>query len=223
MAKTRRGRARRSSAERPKRRPAPNGLLQVSARPSVPDRQAPWTPPAPPPSHLEAVALYERGLEALQRKAFDVATATLREVLSRYPEEREIHERARLYLKVCDREMAETRARPETAEERLLLATVALNSGDYDGARSHLRKVQADDPGHDHAEYMLSIIAAAQGEHDQSLDHLRRAIELNPENRAIARQDPDLEALHGSETFRQLVEPVPGAPISRRRRPRFSR
>jgi Tfp pilus assembly protein PilF len=222
MAKTRHGRARRASAERPKRRPAPNPLLQVSERPTTPDH-TPWTPPAPAPSHLEAVALYERGLEALQRKAFDVATTTLREVLSRYPEEREIHERARLYLKVCEREMAEARSRPETAEERLLLATVALNSEDYAGARSHLRRVQADEPENDHAEYMLAIIAAAQGEYDQSLDHLRRAIELNPENRALARQDLDLEGLHGSEAFRQLVEPVAGAPIGRRRRPRISR
>lgn len=222
MAKTRRGRARPSSPERPKRRGAP-APPPVATRPSRPERRVPSPPPPPPPSHLEAVALYERGLEALQRRAFDVADVTFRDVLGRYPDEREIHERARLYLKVCEREMTVTRPGPETAEERLLSATVALNSGDYEGALSQLRRVQADDAENDHAEYMLAVIAAARGEHARSLDHLRRAIELNSENRALARHDGDFEALRGSETFRLLVEPAPGSSAGRRRRPRLAR
>jgi tetratricopeptide (TPR) repeat protein len=169
------------------------------------------------------VALYERGLEALQRRAFDIAASTFCDVLARYPEEREIHERARLYLKVCERELGAGRAAPQTAEEQLLSATVALNAGDYDGALSHLRRLQADDAENDVAEYMMAVIAAARGDHGRSLDHLRRAIELNPENRSLARQDADLEPLRASEPFRQLVEPVPGAVPARRRRPRPAR
>jgi tetratricopeptide (TPR) repeat protein len=222
MAKTRSGRARSSSPERPKRRgasPSPPAPM----RPSRPERRVPLAPPPPPPSHLEAVALYERGVEALQRRAFEAAAATFRDILDRYPEEREIDERARLYLKVCERELTAARPTPETAEEMLLSATVALNSGDYDRALSLLRRVRADDAENDHAEYMLAAIAAARGEHTQSLDHLRRAIELNPENRALARQDGDFEALRASDTFRLLVEPAPGSSTGRRRRPRLGR
>src|SRR5688572_3628391 len=99
MAKTRRGRARPGSPQRPKRRPTPSPRPVPSRPPRSERRELP--PPAPPtPSHLEAVALYERGLEALQRRAIDVAASSFKEVIARYPEEREIHERARLYLKV---------------------------------------------------------------------------------------------------------------------------
>jgi tetratricopeptide (TPR) repeat protein len=193
-------------------------------RPVRPERNPPpAAPPPPPPSHLEAVALYERGVESLQRRAFELAAATFRDILGRYPEEREIHERARLYLKVCEREMIAAPSGPRTPEERLLSATVALNAGDYDGAMALLRDVQAADSENDHAEYMLAVIAAARADETNALEHLRRAIELNPENRALARQDGDFETLRASDAFRTLVEPVPGLSIARRRRPRLAR
>ena len=48
-------------------------------------------------TYFEAVALYEQGLEALQRHAYQEATHLLESVLRQFPEERELHERVRLY------------------------------------------------------------------------------------------------------------------------------
>ena len=221
MAKNRRSRVR-PSPERPKRRAQPAPVQARALRNPAPAPQ-PVPPPAPSPSHLQAVALYESGLEALQRHAFDAAAVSFREILNRYPEEREIHERARLYLKVCERQVIARPEPPRTVEEGLLSATVALNSGDFDGALSHLGRVEAEDPENDHAQYMLAVIAVARGQLPRSIEHLRRAIELNPENRSLARQDADLEPLRADETFRVLVEPAPGAAPPRRRKLRPAR
>jgi TolA-binding protein len=50
-------------------------------------------PPQPPPTrrstYFEAVAVYERGLEALQRHDFQVAADLFESVLRQYPEEKE--------------------------------------------------------------------------------------------------------------------------------------
>jgi tetratricopeptide (TPR) repeat protein len=161
--------------------------------------------------------LYERGLEAIQRRAFDVAAGAFRDVLSRYPEEREIHERARLYLKVCERETRTVRPAPRTPEENLLSATIAMNTGDYDTAVEHLQMVEQELPDSDQAHYMRAVIAAARGDRGEALDRVRRAIELNSENRAFARHDPDLELLRGDDAFRLLVEPPAGSSARRRR------
>jgi hypothetical protein len=56
--------------------------------------------------------MYERGLQALQRRDFAASAEALRNVIQRYPDERELLERARLYLKVCEREL-EPRSRAE--------------------------------------------------------------------------------------------------------------
>ncbi|HXH05414.1 MAG TPA: hypothetical protein VNI83_02370, partial [Vicinamibacterales bacterium] len=78
--------------------------------------------------------MYERAIHALQSRRFDEAAAQFRELLGRFPEERELHDRARLYLRVCERELSTTVPEPRTLEERLVAATVAINAGDHDRA-----------------------------------------------------------------------------------------
>src|ERR671936_467761 len=80
-----------------------------AARGSVDRSTAQPAPPQPAPakrtSFLEAVALYEKGVQALQRRDYREAADLLRSVLSQYPEEKELHERVRLYLNICERQV----------------------------------------------------------------------------------------------------------------------
>ena len=74
--------------------------------------------PAPPPrrpAFYEALAVYETGVRALQRHDFEAAANSLRSVIQGYPGERELVERARLYLQVCERETARRPSGPQTA------------------------------------------------------------------------------------------------------------
>jgi tetratricopeptide (TPR) repeat protein len=165
-------------------------------------------PPASPPrrsTYVEAVALYEKGLEALQRHHYDQALGLLRSVLQQYPDEKELHERVRLYLSICERHAAARAAVPRTVEERLYASTLAINAGKFDEAISHLRLVRDEDPDNDHALYMLAVAHAGRGEHAEALAHLERSIAINPENRAMARRDPDLESLRADAAFRAAL------------------
>jgi tetratricopeptide (TPR) repeat protein len=168
----------------------------AAAHPSTPRRS----------TYVEAVALYEKGVEALQRHDYAKALQLLERVLEAYPEERELHERVRLYLNVCRRHAKPPQAAPQTIEERLYASTLALNGGRYDEAISHLRLVRDEDPDNDHALYMLAVAHAQRGEHAEAIAHLERAIALNSENRALARRDPDLDALRDDEAFQSALE-----------------
>src|SRR4051794_34452688 len=219
------------------RRPAPKspkGPDQASAaRPSrAAEAGAPLRPPAAgtpaapssdPPgpkrreTYVEAVALYERGLEALQRHAYQEAASLLESVLRQFPEERELHERVRLYLNICQRQATQREAAPQTIDERLYAATLSINGGLYDQAIAHLRLVRDEDPDNDHAIYMLAVAHAQRDEHAEAVAPLERAIALNPENRALARHDPDLEPLRDDDAFRAALEaPSGGRPAIRR-------
>jgi len=160
-------------------------------------------------AYFEAVALYEKGLEALQRHDYEQAVALLESVLARFPEEKELHERVRLYLSICARQAAPREPVPQTVEERLYAATLAINGGKYDEAISQLRLVRDEDPDNDHALYMLAVAHAQRGEHAESIAHLERAIALNPENRALARRDADLEPIRDDESFHGALESQP--------------
>ena len=182
-----------------------------SARPSpaAPQRRS---------TYFEAVALYERGVETLQQHDYGGAAELFEAVLRQYPEEKELHERVRLYLNICRRQATPREATPQTIDERLYAATLAINGGRYDEAVTHLRLVRDEDPDNDHALYMLAVAHAQRGEHAEAIAHLERAIALNPENRGLARSDPDFEPLRADDAFRLALEgPTTPRAIDRRR------
>ena len=150
--------------------------------------------------------MYEKGLEALQRHDYNNALELFERVLNAFPDERELHERVRLYLNVCRRHATPVVSAPQSLKERLYASTLALNGGRYDEAIAHLRLVRDEDPDNDHALYMLAVAHAQRGEFVESIAHLERAIALNPENRALARRDANLEPLHDDEAFHAAVD-----------------
>lgn len=192
------------------KRPAPKPVAAAPAKPVAPP--PPPAPPAPPPrkpTYHEAVAMYERGLQALQRRDFAASAAALRTVIERYPDERELLERARLYLKVCERELEPKEPTPKTADEWVYAATVAQNSGDEPTALKHLQRALTEDPRHDHAHYLMAVAMAQRGDPATALDHLRRAVALNPENRSRARQDSDFDLVREDPGFKTALETPP--------------
>src|SRR5215831_15490492 len=217
------------------RRPQTRSMKESAAQqksalpPVVTSRPAPPSAPSAPArrsTYFEAVALYERGLEQLQQHDYAGAADRFETVLKQFPEEKELHERVKLYLNICRRQVASVEATPQTVEERLYASTIALNGGRYDEAISHLRLVRDEDPDNDHALYMLAVAHAQRGELAEAVAHVERAMAINPENRALARTDPDLDPLREDDTFRTALEAPSTARIDRRRppvRPRSAR
>jgi tetratricopeptide (TPR) repeat protein len=172
---------------------------------------APAAPPNLPSPPAEAVALFEEGMSALQRHDYSAASRQFQTLLSRFPGERALAERSRVYLALCDREIARRPVTLRTIEERLTAATAALNNDDDDEAEGLVRTVLDEVPRHELALYLLAAVEARRGASESALDLLTRAFDVSPEIRAQARHDLDFETLRDMDAFRQLLE----APIVR--------
>lgn len=168
-------------------------------------------------TYPEAVARYEAGIRAVQEHRFGDAAEAFRTVLTQYPEEKELNDRARLYLALCERQLRGSTSEPRTTEERLYAATIAINAGQADAALEHLATVVAEDPDHDGALYMLGVAHALRNDSAAALSYLQRAIAKNPDNRALALQDGDLERLLQDDSVRASIETAGGAPVDARR------
>jgi hypothetical protein len=77
----------------------------------------------------------------------------------------------------------------------------------------------------------MAVAMAQRGDPGTALDHLRRAVALNPENRSRARQDVDFDVIREEPGFKIALEappaegtaPAPAAPPAaavRSRKPR---
>lgn len=186
--------------------PARAGGVRPDARASESPTPADLPPAARRPTYVEALAAYEQGMNALQRRDYDAAAAAFRHLLSAYPRETEIQERARVYLNVCERHLQAPAPAPQTIPDRIYAATLAINGGRYDEAERVLASVIEEAPDHDHAYFMLAVARTGRGLSDGALAALTRAVALNPENRIVARHDPDLASLRVLPQFQRLVD-----------------
>jgi tetratricopeptide (TPR) repeat protein len=176
--------------------------------------------PPPPGPNPEALLLYQQGMEALQRHAYQQAADRFQALLTQFPGERALLDRTRVYLELCQRELDRRPSDPRTVEERLTAATAALNNGDDTQAEQLVQSVLAADGGQDLALYLMAAIEARRGGTDAALSYLGQAIAVSPEVRAQARHDADFEGLRNEDAFHALIDPpfLPGAGRRLRRR-----
>jgi tetratricopeptide (TPR) repeat protein len=156
-------------------------------------------------------------MEALQGRRYTAAAEAFNVLVTRFPAERALLDRARVYLDVCERELRRRPAQPTTPEERLTAATAALNDGDEARAERFVQLVLAEQPEQDLALYLSAAIHARRGRRDEALAGLRLALALRPDAAAQATLDPDFDSLHDSAAFHVLTTPTAALPRRARR------
>ncbi len=200
---------------------------RARARPPIPVAPpAGAADPSPPQedihkrqSYLEAVVVYEAGIRQIQAHDFARAADLLARVVNAFPQERELCERARLYLSLCDRQLRPAADEPQSLAERIYAATLALNAGQVERAIAFLGSVLREDSRNDQALYMLASAYAQRGDLQVAIPYLRQAIESNPDNRVLARVDPDLAGLRAEDTIAALLASPPFRPDGDPKRP----
>src|SRR5664280_2291054 len=121
--------------------------------------------------------------------------------------ERDIAQRSQLHIAMCDRRLQQTLVSFGTAEECYNYGVALINARNAAEARIHLEKALAIAPGSDHIHYALALAQALSGDLANAQENLRRAIELEPRNRMIARQDADFAPLAHQAPLRALLYP----------------
>jgi tetratricopeptide (TPR) repeat protein len=121
--------------------------------------------------------------------------------------ERDVAHRAKLHASMCDRRLDVPSVNLRTAEDYYNYGVALLNTRKVEESRTNLEKALQMAPDTDHIHYALALVYALAGEASSAYEHLRRAIELEPRNRIMARQDGDFSALSGHPQFQALLYP----------------
>jgi len=121
--------------------------------------------------------------------------------------ERDVAHRARLHATMCERRFEQPAVNLRTAEEHYNYGVALLNTRKVEEARTHLVRALEMAPDSDHVHYALALVQALAGDFAGAHEHLRRAIELEPRNRIMARQDTDFAAMAGQPLFQALLYP----------------
>ena len=121
--------------------------------------------------------------------------------------ERDVAQRAQLHMVMCDRRLQPAAVSFGTAEEYYTYGVALINARNVAEARTQLEKALSIAPGSEHIHYALALAQALAGDLASAQVNLRRAIELEPRNRLIARQDADFAPLAHQAPLRSLLYP----------------
>ena len=212
-------------------RPAESGALRENGardEGKAAAQIAPATaPPAPPPkparllkeskSTSAALNLLEKAIKLIHQKEFRKARLELESLVDLYPGEAEIAARARTYIQICLREEAARQKRPPTNDELYALGVLEHNRGNYDAAIAYFRQSLEKRPDSDYILYSLAASLALKGEPEAALECLKKAIDLNEDNRVYAKNDSDFACLQDRADFSALLGLDPARPGAARR------
>lgn len=121
--------------------------------------------------------------------------------------ERDVAHRARLHIAMCDRRLQQEIPALCSAEDYYNYGVALINTRKINEARQHLERALEIAPGADHIHYALALAQALSGDLAAAHDNLRRAIEIEPRNRTMARQDADFAPLASNPPFHSLLYP----------------
>jgi tetratricopeptide (TPR) repeat protein len=147
---------------------------------------------------------FDRGVASLQKKRIDEAERHFTELIQKYPEEKELADRARVYLAVCERQKQSGAAELTEPEDFYYAALVAKNRGEVGAAIEHLKRAARKNGG-GKVDFLLACCYAQNGEQETALEHLKRAIEEDQSNRILARHDSDFDPVRDMPGFQELL------------------
>jgi hypothetical protein len=143
--------------------------------------------------------VYEHALQLFAQRKWPEARDRFLETMK--GPARHIADKARSYAQVCERRMAEVEVKTFTIEDHFNYGVERLNARDFVQAKHHFGCALLLEPEADHILYTMALCCGLAGDGDGACENLKRAIDVEPRNRILARQDPE---------FLGIVSQLPG-------------
>lgn len=160
-----------------------------------------------------ALEEYEKGIRLMQQKDYQKAIPRFEVVLTEYPQEMALGDRARTYLRVCRKENAVRKPQRETRNpaEAYEVGIFLLNDGDSKGAIRHLERATEHAPADATIQVALGLARLTGGDVDGCLGALTKAFQIDPKLRHYVRNIGDFETIAEHPDFQALVSDAAGS------------
>lgn len=155
----------------------------------------------------QAMLLFNRGVELFNARKFEKAEHLFRGIIEKSPEEKEFLDRAHIYVNLIQRQLKPAEPRPRNFEDYYNQAIYHINLGDYDKALSYLKKASEKKPHDPSITYFLALVFAGKEDRESSLKYLMEAVDLDPENRILARNESEFQPMLDDQKFWELIYP----------------
>jgi tetratricopeptide (TPR) repeat protein len=154
-----------------------------------------------------ALRQYESAIRLMYSQDFEGARTIFTKITTTFPEDKEIQERVKTHLRLCEQKMARKPSAPKSLEEHYDVGVALMNQGRYEEARDHYQRALKLDSQSDFVIYAMAALSCRTGDLESALAYLKAAIQLRPDNRYLAQHDSDFEPLMQDARFIAIIFP----------------
>jgi tetratricopeptide (TPR) repeat protein len=157
--------------------------------------------------YQKALTAYADAVKDFRKGKDEKAAESLKSFIEKYPAERELVDRAKIYASICEARLkGEKDASPlKTADDYYRSGIFKTNARDFEEAQKLLEKAVKLGPEEGRIQYALADLHCLMGQTEVGLEYLRKAIQQDKSFRILAQNETDFEPLWEDKKFKIIT------------------
>lgn len=157
--------------------------------------------------YQKALAAYADAMKEFRKQRYDKAAESLQSFIEKFPAERELVDRAKMYVTISEEKVQEPKSSVplKTCEDHYHYGIYKTNAGEFEEAQKLLEKAQKMSPEEGRIHYALADLFCLMGQTETAFEHLKRAIQIDKFFRILAQNESDFEPLWDDKKFRLIT------------------
>ncbi len=156
-------------------------------------------------SYEKALSAYGEAMKEFHKGKLDKARELLNSFLEKYDTEKELVDRAKLYLQITREKGKKETISLKSEDDYFQYAVYKINSGDYEDALKLLEKAMGMTENEARINYLMANALVHQGKPEEALECLKKAFQKDKFYRILAQNEVDFEPLWEDKKFKLLV------------------
>ena len=148
---------------------------------------------------------YEQAMKVFHKGDFVKASELLKTFVAKYPSEKEILDRAKIYLTICQARKVKEKIPLKTFNDYYEYSIYRMNQGGYQEALKSLDKARQMKPKEGKILYLMADVFCLMGKKEECLDHLKKAIQMDKYFSILAQNEADFENLREDKKFKLIT------------------
>ena len=153
----------------------------------------------------KALAAYGEAMKEFHRGRFDIAQERLKEFLKSYDSEKELVDRARLYLQMIQERGKKETVPLKTIDDYIYYSVYKINSGADEEALKLLEKALEMKEEEGRVYYLMADAYMLLGKPDEAMECLKKAFQKDNFYRILAQNEANFEPLWDDKKFKLIT------------------
>ncbi len=155
--------------------------------------------------YQKALAAFGLAMKDFHKGVLDKAVVGLKAFVEKFPEERELVDRAQIYLSIAQKRPRKETVHLKDFEDHYNYAVYKMNSGDREGALKILEKALEFKKDEAKVHYLIADVLCLLGRADEGLEALKKAVQKDKLFGVLAQNESDFEPLWEDKRFKLVT------------------